>query len=89
MVTGGNITALTDQLEAENLVKREPHPSDRRAWIVRLTPTGRSSFNKMAAAHEGWIIELLGGLSASQAQQLHHLLGRLKQHLMRQQGASE
>jgi DNA-binding MarR family transcriptional regulator len=89
MVTGGNITALTDQLEAEQLVRRMPHPSDRRAWIVRLTPGGRTAFNKMAEVHEGWIVELLGGLSPAQTQQMHQLLGRLKQHLMRQQTAPE
>src|SRR6187455_1749101 len=37
MVTGGNVTGLTDDLANEGLVVRESSPSDRRAWIVRLT----------------------------------------------------
>src|SRR5262245_1087950 len=36
MVTGGNVTALTDELELDGLVVRESSPTDRRAWIVRL-----------------------------------------------------
>ena len=48
MVTGGNVTGLTDELERDGLVLREASPTDRRAWIVRLTPQGRSSFEAMA-----------------------------------------
>src|SRR6185369_8375301 len=44
MVTGGNVTALTDELETDGLVVRANSPSDRRAWIVRLTPEGRRGF---------------------------------------------
>jgi hypothetical protein len=38
MVTGGNVTGITDQLVAEGLVVREDSPRDRRAYIVKLTP---------------------------------------------------
>ncbi|HET6599521.1 MAG TPA: MarR family transcriptional regulator, partial [Burkholderiaceae bacterium] len=38
MVTGGNVTGLTDDLERDGLVAREAAPADRRAWILRLTP---------------------------------------------------
>jgi len=81
MVTGGNITGITDQLEAEGLVLRVPHPSDRRSFSVRLTPVGRRQFKKMAATHEGWIIELLGGWAPEQKAQVYGLLADLKQHL--------
>ena len=37
MVTGGNITGLTDRLVAESLVERRDDPSDRRAYTVALT----------------------------------------------------
>ena len=38
MVTGGNVTGITDQLVAEGLVERAPDPGDRRAYAVPLTP---------------------------------------------------
>ncbi len=83
MVTGGNVTGLTDELEAEGLVQRESSPTDRRSWIVRLTERGRSGFEAMAAEHEHWILELFAGLDARAVQQLHGQLGVLRVHLTR------
>jgi len=81
MVTGGNVTGLTDRLVAEGLVERHEDPSDRRACTVQLTVDGRRQFRAMARAHEAWVMELFGGLSAAQQVQLFDLLGRLKQSL--------
>jgi len=36
MVTGGNVTGLTDELEGEGLVQRVSSETDRRAWIEGL-----------------------------------------------------
>lgn len=82
MVTGGNVTGLTDELEREGLVARESNPADRRSWFVRLTPQGRRSFAAMAAVHERWIVELMGALDDAQLRQLHAHLGRLRVHLL-------
>jgi DNA-binding MarR family transcriptional regulator len=78
MVTGGNVTGLTDQLVAEGLVERRHVPGDRRAHAVSLTPAGRKAFQAMAEEHERWIVELMGGLSDSDRDRLYTLLGRLK-----------
>ncbi len=80
MVTGGNVTGITDQLVAEGLVERMAVEGDRRAFLVRLTPAGRSSFERMAAQHEQWIVEAFDGLSAKDLDSLHKLLGKVKQH---------
>ena len=50
MVTGGNVTGITDQLVAEGLVERVDVAGDRRAWRVRLTARGRKLFNDDGAA---------------------------------------
>jgi len=81
MVTGGNVTALTDELETDGLVVRANSPSDRRAWIVRLTPEGRRGFEAMAREHEQWILELFAALDARAVQQLHQHLGALRMHI--------
>ena len=81
MVTGGNVTALTDELETDGLVVRANSPSDRRAWIVRLTREGRRGFEAMAREHEQWILELFAALDARAVQQLHQHLGALRMHL--------
>ncbi len=80
MVTGGNVTGITDQLVSEGLVVREDNPNDRRAYIVKLTADGRRMFRKMAEAHEKWIVELLGGMSEKERQQFYQLLASLKNH---------
>ena len=81
MVTGGNVTGITDQLEKEGLVVRDVAPDDRRAFTVSLTPEGRALFDRMAAAHEQWVVELFGGLSLDEKSKMHERLGKLKQHL--------
>jgi DNA-binding MarR family transcriptional regulator len=78
MVTGGNVTGITDQLVAEGLVERQPIANDRRAYAVRLTPKGRRAFETMAVEHERWVIEVMGGLDPAERERLHALLGRLK-----------
>jgi DNA-binding MarR family transcriptional regulator len=83
MVTGGNVTGITDLLEKERLVVREPDAADRRAFRVRLTPAGRRQFRRMAAEHERWVIELLDGLTPRQRDQLVELLGVLKAEMAR------
>lgn len=81
MVTGGNITGITDQLEAEGLVQRVPSETDRRSFSVKLTATGRRQFKRMASTHEAWVIDLLAGWNPAQKIQVYELLAQLKQHL--------
>lgn len=78
MVTGGNVTALTDELERDGLVTRESSPTDRRSWIVRLTPEGRRSFEAMAKEHEQWILELFAPMDERAIRQMHLHLGALR-----------
>jgi DNA-binding MarR family transcriptional regulator len=89
MVTGANVTGITDQLEAEGLVKRGAHPTDRRALTVRLTPRGRRQFRRMAAVHERWVVELLAAWDSQQKDSLYALLDGLKRHLAAIGGSAE
>lgn len=78
MVTGGNVTGLTDQLEAEGWVERVADEEDRRSMTVRLTRAGKKQFKAMAAAHEQWLEQLLAPLGQEQAQSLYEQLGQLR-----------
>jgi DNA-binding MarR family transcriptional regulator len=80
MVTGGNITGITDQLVAEGVVERVDVAGDRRAYRVRLTAPGRTLFIEMARQHEAWIVSAFEGLSPREVESLHKLLGKVKQH---------
>lgn len=79
MVTGGNVTGITDQLVAEGLVERIEVQGDRRAYCVRLTAKGRRQFHDMARQHEDWIVEAFAGLSDKEIATLHRLLGKVKE----------
>ncbi len=80
MVTGGNVTGITDQLVQEDLVERVQVPGDRRAYCVRLTTKGRTEFADMAHAHEAWVVDAFEALSEREQDTLHRLLGKVKQH---------
>ena len=81
MVTGGNITGITDQLEREQLVVRVQDVNDRRASAVKLTPAGRAAFDEMAAVHERWIEEMLADVAADDKATMIALLSTMKRSL--------
>ncbi|HEY0489682.1 MAG TPA: MarR family transcriptional regulator [Telluria sp.] len=81
MVTGGNVTGITDQLEREQLVVRVPHATDRRGYSVKLTDDGRRAFAEMAAVHEEWIASMLKEMTAAEKAQMIALLAGIKQQL--------
>ncbi|MCW5770296.1 MAG: MarR family transcriptional regulator [Rhodospirillaceae bacterium] len=78
MVTNGNVTGLIDRLVTEGLVARQPSLHDRRAQVVRLTPTGQQAFDAMIPMHQAFIASRFEGLSRSELSELHRLLGKLK-----------
>ena len=78
MVTGGNVTGLTDQLVAEGWVERVADEEDRRSMIVRLTRSGKKQFAAMAAAHEQWLEQLLAPLGSDKAHDLLEKLAELR-----------
>lgn len=87
MVTGGNVTGLTDQLVQEGSVERTEDPKDRRVWRVRLTAQGRKRFAQMAAEHETWLRDLFQGLPTQDKRALFQILGQLRGRL--RQAASD
>jgi DNA-binding MarR family transcriptional regulator len=70
MVSNGNVTGIVDRLVSDGVVVRSQRNGDRRTSFISLTRKGRSVFAEMAAAHEKWVDELLGGISARDADQL-------------------
>ena len=80
MVTGGNVTGITDQLVVEGLVERLDVDGDRRAYCVRLTVQGRKTFADMSKRHEDWIVSAFAVLTAKEVDALYKLLGKVKEH---------
>ena len=70
------MVSLIDELEAAGLAKRRPHPADRRAREVTITPKGRRLLERarrMAIQVED---EVLRGLTAAERRELLRLLRR-------------
>lgn len=74
MTSSGNITALLDRMEAEDLIERRASPTDRRGQQIRMTPTGGDIFAKMSRDHAEWVDTALGGVSVKDREQLTRLL---------------
>jgi len=75
LVSNGNVTGIVERLVADGLVERMRRADDRRTAIVRLTPSGRTLFAEMAAAHAGWIDELLSDVTPARANDVAAVLG--------------
>lgn len=81
MVTGGNVTGIVDQLEREGLVERVADAQDKRAFVVKLTPSGRAAFAEMAGAHEAWVADLFHDIPAADKARMITLLDAMKRQL--------
>jgi DNA-binding MarR family transcriptional regulator len=86
-VTARNVTSLVDGLEAEGLVRRMPHPTDRRATLVELTPQGFEQGHKLHESYREMVAELFRDLPAPDQRELVRLLEALLGAL-RQRGQS-
>ncbi|WP_163264576.1 MarR family winged helix-turn-helix transcriptional regulator [Chelativorans alearense] len=74
LVSNGNVTGIIDRLVADGYVVRAKRDGDKRTSVVRLTPSGVEAFERMAAAHERWIAELLGGVDTAEVHRLSEML---------------
>lgn len=71
------MVTLIDDLERRRLVRRRPHPSDRRAHALYLTPAGKRLLDKAAAVAMRVEMTLCAGLAPAEREELLGLLGRL------------
>ena len=82
-VTPRNVTALVDALEEEGLVRRSPHPTDRRATIIEMTPHGTRAWEGACEGHTEAVAEIFDDLSEEDRRELLRLLGEVRGALRR------
>lgn len=80
-VTPRNVTKLVDELETEGLVRRLPHPSDRRATLIELTAKGREKIDEGYAEYVAVTSELFSVLSEEDRWELIRLMDLLYDEL--------
>ncbi|MBN9032724.1 MAG: MarR family transcriptional regulator [Rhizobiales bacterium 63-7] len=78
MVTNGNVTGLVERLEADGFVIRETPDGDRRVTVAKLTPRGETYFSAMAAAHEGWLRDIMADVEPATVSTLLGEIGIVK-----------
>ena len=76
-LTSGSMTTAIDRLETRHLVTRADHATDRRAWVIHLTPEGKALITKVFAGHEHAMELAMRGLSKTERATLTDLLKRL------------
>jgi DNA-binding MarR family transcriptional regulator len=72
-----SITSLVDKLEERGLIKRTPHPTDRRSTIARMTPAGRALTGKAINLLNSELFRDLG-LTGGEANLLIGLLMKMR-----------
>ena len=79
-VTPRNVTTLVDGLEREGIVRRRPHPTDRRATVIELTDSARGAVER-SMRHEAAIRELFEKLAPADRATLIRLIGDLESRM--------
>jgi len=69
-VTQPAITLLVNRLQERGWVDRIPDPSDRRAVLVSLTPTGQAVFEQLRAEYRALMHEEMASLDDSEIETL-------------------
>jgi DNA-binding MarR family transcriptional regulator len=72
-----SVTNIVDRLEADGLVKRIPHPTDRRTTLAEITESGRELRAKATEAVTAVDFGLVG-LTDKQTGQLTELLAKVR-----------
>lgn len=89
-VTGTDKSSMVryiDGLEHHGLVRREAHPTDRRALLITLTDASRAILEQIRAAADRTEQQLTQGLTPLESATLHTLLSRLAAYPDRSPGS--
>ncbi len=85
-VSPRNMTAMVDALEDAQLVVRRPHPTDRRATLVELSPSGAQEAEQALEPRLDAMAELFEGFSPEEQQAFADALIRLGRAIRDRQG---
>lgn len=83
--TPANITGLVDGLAKRGLVRRVPHPQDRRAKLAEILPQGRELYEEILPLHHRRLSQDLGVLDSEELATLNRLARRVLSHVQEQE----
>jgi MarR family 2-MHQ and catechol resistance regulon transcriptional repressor len=76
-LTAGSMSIALDRLERRGLIRRHPHPTDRRNRVIRLTGAGKKLIQKAFQEHASVMEDIGKSLSTEERAVLVELLKRL------------
>ena len=77
VISPSSATELVDRLVERQWVERRPHPADRRAVLIRLTPEARAQADQVRQLIMAGVNQLLSRLDDTELEDLVGLLRRL------------
>jgi len=76
-ITTGSLTVMIDRLTEQGFLRRTPHETDRRSWLIELTEKGQVIFARHHQHHMELTEEITAGLSAEEQQMFDGLLEKI------------
>jgi DNA-binding MarR family transcriptional regulator len=76
-ITTSSVTSLVDRMERSGLVKRQPHPRDRRRTVVQLTKYGAESVERTRP----WFVRAFDEVEDGRLDEVADLLSSLARNL--------
>jgi DNA-binding MarR family transcriptional regulator len=78
-VTTGTLTIQADRLEKKDLIRRVPHPTDRRSHVIEMTATGKALFEEHNRHHMDLTREITAGLGDDERKTFARCLDKIIQ----------
>ena len=84
-----SMARTVDALEAEGLIVRSPHPTDRRQNMITLTDSGRAVIARDRRAREAWLARAMAAVLSPEERDLMVRAGELMDRLADYVGVPE
>ena len=79
LITTGSVTSLLDNLEKRGLIRRLPHPQDRRKLLIDITPAAQTIIDELLPSlHARERDVMSAALSTNEQRQLLRLIAKLQ-----------
>jgi DNA-binding MarR family transcriptional regulator len=79
LITTGSVTSLLDNLEKRGLIRRLPHPQDRRKLLVDITPAAQAIVDELLPSlHARERDVMSGALSTNEQRALLRLIAKVQ-----------
>jgi DNA-binding MarR family transcriptional regulator len=88
LVTSGTMTSLLDTLERRGLIRRLPHPGDRRGLLIDITDEARRLLDAMLPQVHGALRDIFDVLAEEERVLLLDMLARIQHRLIELEGVS-